>query len=93
MESEAFHRKNRKVSLETHLRLIIEKFERKLESYGVKFPVDGAYKDTGIEDMGADAISQLHIRIEVRHKEYAPIQSFLLNHPQPTVEGTQQDEW
>ena len=70
---------------ETCHRLVIEQFERKLESHRIKLPVDGAYKGTHIEDMRTDAVTQLHVRIQVRHEEHTAIKALLLNHPQPSV--------
>ena len=54
-------------------RSIIEKFESELESYGVELAVHGTYEYAGIKDMRADAITQFHIRIEVRHEEHSSI--------------------
>ena len=47
----------------------MEKLERELESHGIELAIDAAYEDTSIEHMGADAITQFHIRIEVWHEE------------------------
>lgn len=71
---------------------IVEKFEGELESDGVELSVHGTDEYTGIEDVRTDAIPQLDIRMEVRHEKGASIQTFVLYHPQPTVEGTQDDE-
>ena len=42
--------------------------------------------------MCTDAVTQLHVRIQVRHEEHTTIEALLLNHPQPSVQRTQKDE-
>ena len=72
--------------------LIMEKFERELESHGIELAIDAAHKDTSIEHMGTDAITQLHVRIEVWHEEQASVETLLLDHTQQTVQRAQEDE-
>ena len=71
---------------------IIEKLERELETHRIELAIDGTYKRSYIKDMRTDAVTDLDVRIQVRHEKHTAIQAFLLNHPQPTVQGAQQDE-
>ena len=73
-------------------RLIMEKLERELESHGIELPIDIAHENTGIEHMSTDAITQFHVRIEVRHEEQASIETLLLDHSQQAVQGAQENE-
>ena len=61
--AEGFYAKRFDVSGKTSKRLIVEKLERELESYGIELAIDAAYKDTCIEHMSTDAIAQFHVRI------------------------------
>ena len=70
----------------------MEKFERELKSYGIELSIDAAYEDTRIKHMGTDAITQLHVRIEVWHEKQASVETFLLDHTQQAVQGAQEDE-
>ena len=71
---------------------IVEQFERELESHGIEFSIHAADESADIEDMRTDAITQLDLRFQVRHKQNASIQTLVLNHAQPSVQGTQQDK-
>ena len=70
----------------------MEKFERELESHGIELAIDATHKDTSIEHMGTDAITQLHVRIEVWHEEQASVETLLLDHTQQAVQRAQEDE-
>ena len=70
----------------------MKKLERELEPYGIELAIDTTHKDTGIEHMGTDAITQFHIRIEVWHEEQASVETFLLDHTQQAVQGAQKNE-
>ena len=61
--------------------LIVEQFESKFETNGIKLSVHGIDKDTHIEYVCTDAIAYFNIWIQTRHEQDSSIKSLMLYHP------------
>ena len=71
---------------------VIEQFESELEAETVELSVLESGKCTDIEDVCANAIPHFDVRSEMGHEEDAAIKALVLDHAEPFVERTEQDE-